>query len=84
MDFIDRARTGNNDKEHFEKTKNKIKLTVYKNGFQIDDGKFRDIVDPVNKKFMDEVEKGYIPQELVDGGFKELGIALEDKKYIYL
>jgi hypothetical protein len=29
---------------------------------------------------MDEVEKGYIPDELVQKGYKELGIALEDKK----
>ena len=29
---------------------------------------------------MREVEKGFIPQELVDQGYKELGIALEDKK----
>jgi UBX domain-containing protein 1 len=53
---------------------------VYKNGFSVDDGPFRDISVPENKKFMDEVEKGYIPQELVDQGKTELAIALEDKK----
>ena len=63
-----------------KKPDNKIKLTVWKNGFQIDDGEFRDLSVPDNKKFMDEVEKGYIPQELVSKGMKNLGIMLEDKK----
>ena len=30
-----------NNKEQFSKTKNKIRLIVYKNGFIIDDGEFR-------------------------------------------
>jgi hypothetical protein len=29
---------------------------------------------------MDSVEKGYIPEELVNQGMENLGIALEDKK----
>lgn len=80
-DFITKMR-GNpsNNKEAFDKSKNKIKLTVWKNGFQIDDGPFRSVNDEENKKFMAEVEKGYIPQELVDQGMKDLAIALEDKK----
>jgi UBX domain-containing protein 1 len=73
-------RKGQNNKEGFDKTGNKIKLTVYRNGFTIDDGPFRDKSLPENKKFMEEVEKGYIPDELVQKGYKELGIALEDKK----
>ena len=70
------------NKEGFSKQENKIKLTVWKNGFQIDDGEFRSIGngEEENKKFMDEVNKGYIPQELVKKGYKDLGIMLEDKK----
>lgn len=68
------------DIDGYQKQGNKIKLTVWKNGFQIDDGEFRSIEDPKNKTFMDEVNKGYIPKELVDKGMKELGIMLEDKK----
>jgi UBX domain-containing protein 1 len=69
------------NKEGFSKQDNKIKLTAWKNGFQIDDGEFRSIEsDENNKKFMDEVNKGYIPQELVSKGYKDLGIMLEDKK----
>ena len=60
------------NKEQFSKTKNKIKLTVYKNGFIIDDGEFRKKDDPANKKFMEEVEKGYIPNELVKKGYTDL------------
>ena len=79
-DWVDKMRKNPNDKEEYNKTENKIKLTVYKNGFQIDDGLFRDSKVPENKKFLDEVEKGFIPQELVDQGKKELAIALEDKR----
>jgi UBX domain-containing protein 1 len=68
------------NKENFDKTKNKITLKVYKNGFIIDDGEFRDLKLEENKKFMSEVEKGYIPQELVNKGMKDLGIALENHK----
>lgn len=60
--------------------KNKIKLTKWRNGFQIDDGPFRDLSAPENQKFMEEVEEGYIPKELEKKGYKDLGIMLEDKK----
>ena len=77
-DWIKKLQNKNLDnRENFEKTKNKITLKVYKNGFVIDDGPFRDIKNEENKKFMSEAEKGYIPQELVNKGMKDLGIALE-------
>ena len=69
-----------NNEDNFKKQENRIKLTAYKNGFQIDDGEFRPLTDQKNQKFMDEVNKGFIPQELVDKGYKNLGIALDDKK----
>ena len=67
-------------KEEFDRTKDRIKLTIYRNGFVVDDGEFRPLTDPKNKKFMDQVEKGYIPQELIAQGYKDLGIELEDHK----
>ena len=80
-DWIKKLQNKNIDnRENFDKTKNKITLKVYKNGFIIDDGPFRDIKTEENKKFMSEVEKGYIPQELVNKGMKDLGIALENHK----
>ena len=68
------------DKEKFSKTKNKLKLTLYKNGFIIDDGEFRNKNDPANKKFMEDVEKGYIPSELAKKGIDDLGIELDDHR----
>jgi len=68
------------DKEKFGKTKNKLKLTVYKNGFIIDDGEFRNKDEPANKKFMEEVEKGYIPNELIKKGITDLGIEMDDQR----
>lgn len=69
-----------NNKEAFEKQKDKIRLKVYKNGFIVEDGSFRPLTNQDNQKFMNEIEKGYIPQELVKKGYKELGIAIEDHK----
>lgn len=69
-----------NNKEAFEKQKDKIRLKVYKNGFIVEDGPFRPLTNQDNQKFMNEIDKGYIPQELVKKGYKELGIAIEDYK----
>lgn len=66
--------------EQFEKTKNKVKLIVYKNGFILNNGPFRDRSIPENDKFMKEVEKGNIPQELIKKGITDLGILLENRK----
>ena len=65
---------------NFEKTKNKITLIVFKNGFIIDNGPFRDGSIPENQKFMEQVEKGYIPHELTDKGINDLGILLINRK----
>jgi len=68
------------NKEQFDKTKNKLKLALYRNGFILEDGEFRNIKEPANKKFMDEIEKGYIPKELVNKGISDLGIELDDHR----
>ena len=66
--------------DQFRKTKNKIKVTLYKNGFMVNNGPFRDKSNPENCKFMEEVEKGLIPQEIIKKGIKDLGIILENRK----
>ena len=66
--------------EKFEKTKNKIKLVVYKNGFILNNGPFRDRTIPENNKFMEEVEKGNIPEEIISKGITDLGILLVNRK----
>ena len=68
------------DKEKYGKTKNKVKLTVYKNGFILDNGEFRKKDEPANKKFMEEIEKGYIPNELVQKGITDLGVEMDDQR----
>lgn len=40
------------------------KVTVYKNGFTIDDGEFRDLSEEKNRKFMDTLMEGHIPPEV--------------------
>jgi UBX domain-containing protein 1 len=47
-----------------EGEKSDVKITLYSNGFTVDDGEFRDYADEANKAFMDEVKKGYVPKEL--------------------
>lgn len=64
----------------FDKTKNKIKLVVYRNGFILNNGQFRDIYFPENNEFLEEVEKGQIPQELIRKGIIDLGILLINRK----
>ena len=34
-------------------------ITLYSNGFIVNDGSFRDYNDPTNKKFMEDINKGY-------------------------
>lgn len=40
-------------------------LKMWKNGFSIDDGPLREYTDEKNKKFLDSITRGEIPQELV-------------------
>ena len=64
----------------FEKTKNKITLIVFQNGFILNNGPFRDRAIPENNKFMEQVEKGNIPHELMEKGINDLGILLINRK----
>lgn len=78
-DWLNKMKKYDN-KERFDKTKNKLKLSIYKNGFIMDNGEFRNKNDPANKKFMEEIEKGYIPNELVKKGITDLGIEMDDHR----
>ncbi len=78
-DWLNKMKKYDN-KERFDKTKNKLKLSIYKNGFIMDNGEFRNKSDPANKKFMEEIEKGYIPNELVKKGITDLGIEMDDHR----
>ena len=64
----------------FEKTKNKITLIVFQNGFILNNGPFRDRAFKENEEFMEEVERGNIPHELIEKGIDDLGILLINRK----
>ena len=42
----------------------KHKVTIYRNGFQVNDGPFRNSDDPNNKQFLEQMAQGYVPAEL--------------------
>ena len=46
----------------------KVKVTFWKNGFQVDDGEFRPNDDPANQEFLQSVSRGMIPRELYKPG----------------
>uniref|UniRef100_A0A7S1WWS1 SEP domain-containing protein n=1 Tax=Alexandrium catenella TaxID=2925 RepID=A0A7S1WWS1_ALECA len=55
-------------------------VTVYKNGFVVDNGPFRPLSDPLNKKFMDEMAAGRCPAELQEGRSEPVHVAVHDKR----
>ncbi|GAW78954.1 NSFL1 cofactor p47 [Plasmodium gonderi] len=53
-------------------------ITLYKNGFIVDEGEFRDLQIEENKKFMQNIEAGILPKELA-GKDKTINVAIKDK-----
>ncbi len=41
------------------------KITLYRNGFTVDDGPLRDLESPENKQFLASLSDGYIPREVI-------------------
>jgi len=80
IDQYNRKKIKMENDANFEKTKHKVKLVVYKNGFILNNGQFRDRSIIENYEFLKEVEKGQIPQELIRKGIKDLGILLINRK----
>ena len=79
-DEDDNSQSSCDSSEQFEKTKNKVKLIVYKNGFIMNNGPFRDTFIAKNREFLEQVERGIIPHELVKKGISDLGILLVNRK----
>ena len=75
-----KTKTNINDSQQFENTRNKIKVVVYKNGFILNDGPFRHKSIPENAKFLEQVERGVIPHEIMVKGISDLGILLINRK----
>ena len=76
----DNSESSGDTSEKFEKTKNKVKLIVYKNGFILNNGPFRDKIIPENAQFLEQVGRGVIPHELAEKGMSDLGILLINRK----
>lgn len=55
------------------------KITLYKNGFTVDDGPYREKDDPANQAFLGALHRGVVPPELQAEGGADLDVRLEDK-----
>jgi UBX domain-containing protein 1 len=53
-------------------------ITMYRNGFTVDGGPLRTLDDPMNKKFMDDVAKGQVPEEF--GASSDVNVSVQDKR----
>lgn len=40
------------------------KITLFKNGFKVDDGEFRDLSNEENRKFVEAINEGFVPPEV--------------------
>ena len=67
-------------KNTYGKGKTILKAVIYHNGFIVNNGEFKDISFPENKKFLEEIEKGNIPYELIKKGIFDVEILLENRK----
>eukprot|EP00826_Nyctotherus_ovalis_P044176 TRINITY_DN4757_c0_g1_i3.p1 TRINITY_DN4757_c0_g1~~TRINITY_DN4757_c0_g1_i3.p1 ORF type:complete len:172 (+),score=30.92 TRINITY_DN4757_c0_g1_i3:362-877(+) len=74
-EVISRGKTG---------AKNSIKVTVYSNGFTLNDGPFRDYKEEANKVFIQQLRAGKVPAELASKFKGDLEVDLEDKTYFSL
>lgn len=62
-----------------DKKVEKVKVTFWKNGFQVNDGDFRSNEDPANQNFLESVSRGMIPRELYKPGI-EIDLELDDNR----
>lgn len=56
-------------------------ITMYRNGFVVDDGPYRRLDDPANAEFLNSLAQGKTPRELVQGaGSNDITVGLIDKR----
>lgn len=75
--IVGKAKAGGSQKEG---EKSDVKITLYSNGFTVDEGEFRDYTDEANKTFMSDVKQGYVPKELQEKFKRKISIGLEDRR----
>jgi len=63
-----------------EAASKKVKVTLWQNGFTLNDGPLRDPSEPANKKFLQALQQGRIPDELAHIDPNALDLDLEDKR----
>jgi len=57
-----------------------FQITMWKDGFTINDGPLRPTSDPLNKKFLDEIMAGDCPEELRAGQSDDVPVSVHDKR----
>jgi len=55
-------------------------IILYRNGFIVDDGPFRDITSPENQTFIRSLEAGNVPAEMSQGATGDIEVSLNDKR----
>merc|ERR1719272_1988827 len=55
-------------------------ITLYRDGFTINDGPLRPLSDPLNKKFVDDIARGQCPEELKAGASDDVPVSVSDKR----
>lgn len=62
-------------------SKARTKITLWKNGFCVDNGPLRDYNDTANAAFLSAIRQGIVPKELQVGpGIKDVSVELIDKR----
>lgn len=76
--LVDKAKQGGSSQP--SESKSDVKVTLWANGFQVDDGELRDYNEEKNKAFMKDMNEGYVPKELVQKYNRKISIGLEDRR----
>ena len=83
-EILRRAKRSKRGEESPEKKQKKrvARITLYRNGFTIGDGAFREKSDPVNRRFLESLARGEIPRELEenDRSDERVVVELKDKR----
>ena len=70
----------NNQKNSLKEAQKKVKIIIYKNGFILNNGPFRDLSTTENKIFLVDAEKGLIPDELKKEGIDKNNLVVENRR----
>ena len=78
-----RSKRGDDESSEKKSKKKRVaRITLYRNGFTIGDGAFREKSDPVNRRFIESLARGEIPRELEenDKSDERIVVELKDKR----